>query len=68
MSVVKDEAIKLIQSLPDDCTLEEIQYHLEVRRKVEQGIKAIEEDRVASQEEAERRVAEWVQSSGPSPG
>jgi hypothetical protein len=67
MSVVKDEAIKLIQSLPDDCTLEEIQYHLEVRRKVEQGIKAIEEDRVASQEEAERRVAEWVQSSGPSP-
>ena len=35
MSIVKEAAIKLIQSLPDDCTFEEIQYHLYVREKVE---------------------------------
>ena len=64
MSVVKEDAIKLIQSLPDDCTLDDIHYHLYVRQKVERGRAAIDEGRVVSQEEAERRVAEWVTSSG----
>ncbi|MBI1901990.1 MAG: hypothetical protein HYS13_12880 [Planctomycetia bacterium] len=63
MSIVKDDAIKLIQSLPDDCTLEEIQYHLYVRQKVERGIAAIDAGQVVPQEEAERRVSEWLRSS-----
>ena len=60
----KDEAIRLIQSLPDDCSLEDIQYHLYVRQKVERGIQAAQEGRVVPQDEAERRVAEWARSSG----
>lgn len=64
MSPIKDEAINLIRSLPDGCTIEDILYHLEVRRKVERGIRAVEEGHVVSQEEAERRVAEWLESSG----
>ena len=64
MSLVKEDAIKLIQSLPDDCTLEDIHYHLYVRQKVDRGREAIAEGRVVSQEEAERRVGEWVKSSG----
>lgn len=67
MSVAKEKAIRLIQSLPDDCTLEDIQYHLYVREKVERGIRAMDEGRVVSQEEAERRVTEWVKSAGRSP-
>jgi hypothetical protein len=55
MNAVKEEAIRLIQSLPDDCSFEEIQYHLDVIQKVEQGLAAIDEERVVSQEEAERR-------------
>ncbi len=46
---VKEQAIELIRSLPDDCTLEDIQYHLYVRAKVERGIRAIDEGRVVSQ-------------------
>jgi len=61
---VKEQAIELIMSLPDDCTLEDIQYHLYVRVKVEKGIRAIDEGRVVSQEEAEKKVREWVKSSG----
>jgi len=61
---VKEQAIELIMSLPDDCTLEDIQYHLYVRAKVEKGIRAIDEGRVVSQEEAEKKVREWVKSSG----
>jgi len=61
---VKEQAIELIKSLPDDCTLEDIQYHLYVRAKVEKGIRAIDEGRVVSQDEAEKKVKEWVKSSG----
>jgi predicted transcriptional regulator len=64
MNTVKEQAIELIKSLPDDCTLEDIQYHLYVREKVEQGIQAINEGRVVPQEDAERKVQEWLKLSG----
>jgi len=64
---IKEEAIRLIQSLPDDCSIEDIQYHLYVRQKVENGLAAVEAGRCISQEEAERRVAGWVKSTGPNP-
>ncbi|MDI6791301.1 MAG: hypothetical protein QME81_00310 [bacterium] len=56
MSRVKDQAVELIKALSDDCTIEDIQYHLYVREKVERGIQAINEGRIVSQEEAERKV------------
>jgi predicted transcriptional regulator len=61
---IKEQAIELIRTLPDDCTLEDIHYHLYVRAKVERGIKAIDEGRLVSQEEAEKKVKEWVKSYG----
>ncbi len=42
MSAVKSEAQKMIKSLLDDCTYEDIQYHLYVIKKIEQGIKRTE--------------------------
>ena len=60
----KESAIDLIKSLPDNCTIEDIQYHLYVREKVERGIKSISKGKVISQEEAEKRVKEWQKSSG----
>ena len=62
----KAKAIGVIQSLPDDCTLEDIQYHLYVREKVERGIKAIDEGLIVSQEQAEAQVKEWLKLSGQS--
>jgi predicted transcriptional regulator len=66
MSPVKEAVIRLVQSLPDDCTLDDIHYHLYVREKVESGLRAIEEGKVVSEEEADRRIEEWLNSSGPS--
>jgi hypothetical protein len=60
----KETAIALIRRLPDDCSLEDIQYHLYVRAKVECSLRAIEEGRVVPQEEAERTVGAWLGSSG----
>lgn len=64
MSTAKKQAVELINYLPDDCTIEDIQYHLYVLEKVERGIRAIDEGFVVSQEEAEERVREWLKSSG----
>jgi predicted transcriptional regulator len=66
MSQLKDAAINLIRSLPDDCTIEDIHYHLYIREKVDRGIAAIDQGRVVPHEEAARRIAEWAKSSGPS--
>lgn len=63
---IKAKAIGVIQSTPDDCTLEDIQYHLYVQEKVERGVKAIDDGRTVSQEQAEAQVKEWVKSSGQS--
>jgi predicted transcriptional regulator len=59
MSAIKEEVVRLIQSVPDDCALEEIQYHPYVRPKVERGLAAADGGRIVSQEEAERRVEGW---------
>jgi len=62
MSVVKEVAIRLIQSLPDDCSLEDIQYHLYVFQKVERGLAEIDQERIVSQEAVERRsLPSWNQ-------
>jgi hypothetical protein len=65
MSPIKEAVIKLVQSLPEDCTIEDIQYHLYIREKVESGLKAIEDGAVVSEDEADRRIQEWLDSSGP---
>src|SRR5947209_8790492 len=59
----KEEAIRLIQGLPDDCTLEDIQNHLFVRQKVEQAMANFDDGAGWTQDEAERRMAEWLKSS-----
>ncbi len=48
----KEKVIDWIRALPDDCTLEEVQYHLHVREKVELGMGALEKGQVVSHEEA----------------
>lgn len=38
MSTAKDEVKALLDTLPDDCSLEDIQYHLHVVEKIQRGI------------------------------
>ncbi len=60
MHNVKEEAIKLIQQLSDDCTYEDIQYHLYVKQKVMRGLKALEEGRYISHEEVKQKLSKWL--------
>lgn len=59
MGAAKQEVEALLRKLPDECTLEDIQYHLYVIEKVQRGIDAAEQRGAVSQEEAEQRLARW---------
>lgn len=60
MSTPKDEVRKLLDRLPDEASFEDIQYHIYVREKVERGLKDVEEGRVLSRQEVERRMPKWL--------
>jgi predicted transcriptional regulator len=59
MQSAKEEVMQLLKELPDDSTLEEIQYHLYVRQKIQRGINDVEEGRTYTQEEMEKRMEKW---------
>ena len=58
----KEEVIKLVKELPDDSTIEDIEYYLYVRRKIERSQEAIRRGEFISQEEVEKRMNEWKKS------
>ena len=60
MSTAKEEVRKLLDTLPDGATYEDIQYHIYVREKIERGLQDIREGRVLSQEEVEKRMSKWL--------
>jgi hypothetical protein len=60
MSTAKQEVASLLSKLPDDCSLEDIQYHLYVIEKVRNGLEAADSQGTVSQEEAERRLGKWL--------
>ena len=60
MSTAKEEVQSLLSKLPDDCSLEDIQYHLYVIEKVRNGLDAAETQGTLSQEQVEQRFGKWL--------
>ena len=60
MGTAKEEVESLLNKLPDDCSLEDIQYHLYVIEKVRHGLDAADTQGAVTQDEAERRLGTWL--------
>ncbi|MDD3517919.1 MAG: hypothetical protein PHQ14_06190 [Chromatiales bacterium] len=60
MNTAKDEVRALLDSLPDDCSLEDVQYHLYVVEKIHRGIERAEMEGTLSQGEVERKLDRWA--------
>ncbi|MDE0853386.1 MAG: hypothetical protein OSA97_03050 [Nevskia sp.] len=60
-ATAKQEVEQLLHHLPDDSTLEDIQYHLYVLEKIKRGRTDIAAGRSYTQEEAKRRLSQWLQ-------
>ena len=60
MSTVKNEVSELLKKLPDDCTLEDVQYHLYVLEKVRRGEERADKEGALPQSEVEKRLTKWI--------
>lgn len=60
MSSVKEQVESLLHKLPENCSLEDIQYHLYVLDKVRQGLEQARQQGTVSQEETEKRLSQWL--------
>jgi hypothetical protein len=56
---VKQRVLELLDQLPDDCTIEDVQYQLYLLEKINRSEEAIRRGDVISHDEVRRRVASW---------
>lgn len=59
-TTAKKEIQNLLERLPDDVSLEQIQYHIYVQQKVQRSLEAAERGEILSQEEVEARMEKWL--------
>lgn len=56
----KQEVEQLLAQLPDDATLEDIQYHLYVLEKIRRGRADVAAGRSHTREQARERLSRWL--------
>jgi hypothetical protein len=60
MSSVKRAVLELVKHLPETCTLEDVQYQIYVRQKVERSMEAAAAGHVQSHEQVKKRLSKWL--------
>ena len=60
MRTAKKEVRKILDQIPDDASLEDIQYHIYVCQKIERGLQDMDDGRVLSQKQVEKRMSRWI--------
>ncbi|MFB6259741.1 MAG: hypothetical protein ABEJ96_11235 [Thiohalorhabdaceae bacterium] len=60
MTTAKEEVQSLLETLPDDCSMEDVQYHLYVAEKIQRGVDRAAEEGPLSQDEVERKLDKWT--------
>jgi hypothetical protein len=60
MSSTKQKIQSLLNQLPDNCSIEDVQYHLYVIEKVRRGLEVAEHQATRTQNEAEERLNKWL--------
>lgn len=60
MTSPKAEVRSMIEGLPEDASLEDIQYHLYVLEKVKRGLARAETEGAIGHEEARARLGKWL--------
>lgn len=56
----KETVKKLLDEIPDDASLEDIQYHLYVLERIERGLKESDEGQLLPEAEMDEWFARWL--------
>lgn len=57
----KEAVSRLLETLPEDATIEDIQYHLCVLQKIQAGQEAVDAGETLPHEEVMRELAKWLE-------
>ncbi len=60
MKTIKEEVKELLEKLPDDCTIEDIQYHLYVLQKIRRRVSRADEEKTISHDELKKKCHYWL--------
>ncbi len=60
MNSPKSEVASMLKALPEDASLEDIQYHLYVLEKAKRGLERAETESAISHEDAKARLDKWL--------
>ena len=60
MAGIKQQVIQIIQSLPDNVTLDDIIAELYFKLQVDAGLKELDEGKGIPHEEVEKRMSKWL--------
>jgi predicted transcriptional regulator len=60
MANAKDDVRKLLESLPDDASFEDIQYQLYLLDEISRGSEEIDRGEAVDHVDVERRLAKWL--------
>jgi hypothetical protein len=60
MTTTKQTVESMLTALPEDCSIEDIQYHLYVLGKVRQGLQVADTETTVRQDEAEDLLGKWL--------
>lgn len=61
MTPAKEAVKRILQQLPDDTTLEDIQYHIYIRQKVDHALEDVASGRTLTDKEFDARMAKWLE-------
>ncbi|HEY7801553.1 MAG TPA: hypothetical protein VIE40_02660 [Dehalococcoidia bacterium] len=64
MKTAKQELHDLLERLPDDVSMDAVEYEVRFLASVRRGLDAVERGDVISQDEVEERLKRWRESSG----
>lgn len=56
----KRSASKLLKDLPDNCSYEDIQYHLYVLQKIEKGLTDVDNGKTYTTDEMKTKLKRWI--------
>ncbi len=60
----KQVALKIIDQMPENASLEEIMYTLFFRKRVDRGLSELDRSKTVTHEGVRRSVARWLRSTG----
>ncbi len=60
MARIKQQVIQIIQSLPDNVTIDDIMAELYFKLQADAGLKELDEGKGIPHEEVEKRISKWL--------